>query len=255
MKINVVAQTTNAISSIPSGLLINAPYSETLVNVQRKIRFTADSLMVMDGPFYFNDSTFDMMRIDYKIPLNQTEIWTLVNKTMVAHPFHLHDAQFYLLDRNGQAVQLNERGRKDVVLVAPDDSIRFITKFEDFADDNIPYMFHCHILMHEDDGMMGQFIVSSNALNIKAPKNNLNSSFLIYPNPVSTFITVKSKGNQRLKQVQLFDILGRCVFDQSFDQLSSGKIDLRAFKNGTYYLQLFGEKNYSQRDVIIINSQ
>jgi FtsP/CotA-like multicopper oxidase with cupredoxin domain len=38
-------------------------------------------------------------------------------------------------------------------------TVRFITKFEDFADEDFPYMYHCHILPHEDGGMMGQFIV------------------------------------------------------------------------------------------------
>ena len=53
----------------------------------------------------------------------------------------------------------NESGRKDVVLVKQMETVRFIAKFEDFADDEVPYMYHCHMLQHEDDGLMGQFIV------------------------------------------------------------------------------------------------
>jgi len=37
--------------------------------------------------------------------------------------------------------------------------VRVIARFEDYADPDIPYMFHCHVLKHEDDGMMGQFVV------------------------------------------------------------------------------------------------
>ena len=56
------------------------------------------------------------------------------------------------------------QGRKDVVLVPPmGGTVRFITKFEDFADEDTPYMYHCHMLSHEDDGMMGQFVVFDNA--------------------------------------------------------------------------------------------
>ena len=38
---------------------------------------------------------------------------------------------------------------------------RFLTSFNDFADDTVPYMYHCHMLTHEDQCMMGQFVVSS----------------------------------------------------------------------------------------------
>lgn len=54
---------------MPSSLTTNVTYLSGQANVTRTIRFTADSLMVMDGPFYFNGNSFDMMRIDYEIPL------------------------------------------------------------------------------------------------------------------------------------------------------------------------------------------
>lgn len=78
---------------------------------------------------------------------------------MVGQPFHIHDVQFYILDRNGSAPSENEQGRKDVVWISQMETVRFIAKFEDHADDQVPYMYHCHMLQHEDDGLMGQFIV------------------------------------------------------------------------------------------------
>ena len=45
------------------------------------------------------------------------------------------------------------------VLVMPKETVRIITHFSDFTDPHNPYMFHCHILEHEDAGMMGQFVV------------------------------------------------------------------------------------------------
>src|SRR5207247_10660823 len=60
MKINIVPQTANPITAIPSSLVTVTPYLETNANTFRTIRFTADSISVMDGPFYFNDSTFNM---------------------------------------------------------------------------------------------------------------------------------------------------------------------------------------------------
>ena len=53
----------------------------------------------------------------------------------------------------------NERGWKDTVLLMPEEAVRVIAKFDHYADTQYPYMYHCHILEHEDAGMMGQFLV------------------------------------------------------------------------------------------------
>ncbi len=88
------------------------------------------------------------------------EIWQLTSQSPIAHPFHIHDVQFYILDINGAPPPPNMQGRKDVVLVpAGGGVVRFITRFEDHWDEEIPYMYHCHMLTHEDDWMMGQFLV------------------------------------------------------------------------------------------------
>ncbi len=111
------------------------------------------------GMFTINDKVMNMERIDETIRLGDTEIWELSNKAQMAHPFHIHDVQFQILDRNGQAPSAGEAGWKDTVLVLPNETVRVIAHFKDFADANSPYMYHCHILEHEDAGMMGQFVV------------------------------------------------------------------------------------------------
>jgi FtsP/CotA-like multicopper oxidase with cupredoxin domain len=50
-------------------------------------------------------------------------------------------------------------GLKDTVYVPPGTSVRLVVRFGDYTDPDLPYMFHCHILQHEDRGMMGQFVV------------------------------------------------------------------------------------------------
>jgi len=55
-------------------------------------------------------------------------------------------------------------GLKDTVYVPPGETVRFVTTFEDYRDPATPYMFHCHILEHEDRGMMGQFVVAGRAM-------------------------------------------------------------------------------------------
>ena len=106
-----------------------------------------------------NGKVMDMKRIDERVEKNTTEIWRIENVSMMAHPFHMHDVQFQILDRDGKPPTANERGRKDVVLVNSGEVVRIIMRFEDYADEKYPFMYHCHILEHEDAGMMGQFLV------------------------------------------------------------------------------------------------
>ena len=94
------------------------------------------------------------------------------------------------------------------------ETVRFIIKFEDFANSTIPYMYHCHLLTHEDDGMMGQFLVTS-PTDVKKEISALPNSITLdqnYPNPFnpSTMISyqISKGGNVSLK---IFDVLGNEV--------------------------------------------
>jgi blue copper oxidase len=113
----------------------------------------------MGGAMGINGRAMDMSRIDERVSLGSIEIWRIRNASPLAHPFHIHGVQFRTLDRDGRPPLPHERGLKDTVLVDPDTTVRVITEFSDFADPKRPYMYHCHILEHEDAGMMGQFVV------------------------------------------------------------------------------------------------
>lgn len=97
-----------------------------------------------------NGKTMDMSRVDETGRVGTTEIWTIENLVGMDHPFHLHGFQFQVLDRNG--VPEPYRSWKDVVNVPKHETVRFIVRFDDYAG---KWMFHCHILNHEDRGMMG----------------------------------------------------------------------------------------------------
>jgi FtsP/CotA-like multicopper oxidase with cupredoxin domain len=60
-------------------------------------------------------------------------------------------------------------GWKDTVYLPPRVPIRIITRFADYADPGLPYMFHCHLIFHEDQGMMGQFLVAESGQQPGAP--------------------------------------------------------------------------------------
>jgi bilirubin oxidase len=110
--------------------------------------------------FAINGKTMDLSVIDETMTLDDIEIWDMVNQTGTAHPFHIHDLFFYVLDRNGQPPPPEERGPKDTVMVGAGESVRVITQYRDhLTDPGFPFMYHCHMLSHEDEGMMGQWEV------------------------------------------------------------------------------------------------
>ncbi|WP_347310573.1 multicopper oxidase family protein [Defluviimonas sp. SAOS-178_SWC] len=115
--------------------------------------------MGMVGDFLINGRQYDHARIDFSVPLGAAETWIWENTTPMIHPIHIHDVQFRILDRNGRPPAPKEAGLKDTVLIGPGEKVTLRMRFDDYADPVHPYMYHCHILEHEDAGMMGQFTV------------------------------------------------------------------------------------------------
>jgi len=105
-----------------------------------------------------NGRTFDMDRVDERVPLGQTEVWTLVNESEFPHPVHVHAGQFRVLSRAGgrDRVMAWETGLKDTVLVFPQERVEVAVRFPDHPG---LFLLHCHNLEHEDMGMMLNFEV------------------------------------------------------------------------------------------------
>ena len=97
-----------------------------------------------------NGKLMDMSRVDVSASLGATEIWQVENLVGLDHPFHLHGFQFQVLDRDG--VPEPFRSWKDVVNVPKHQTVRFLVRYDNYPG---KWMFHCHILDHEDHGMMG----------------------------------------------------------------------------------------------------
>ena len=106
-----------------------------------------------------NGRGMDMDRIDATVTLGDTEIWSVRSRNPFPHNFHVHDVQFQVLAVDGRPPPPELAGRKDTVYLEPHVTYDLVMRFEDYADPRHPYMFHCHLLLHEDDGMMGQFVV------------------------------------------------------------------------------------------------
>lgn len=108
------------------------------------------------GTFSINGRPFDMHRVDERVRLGDTEIWE-VSGQMMAHPFHVHGVQFEVLSRAGRPPSVRDQGLRDTVLVQ--EPVELLVRF-DQPSAGSPFMYHCHILEHEDNGMMGQFTVT-----------------------------------------------------------------------------------------------
>jgi FtsP/CotA-like multicopper oxidase with cupredoxin domain len=113
----------------------------------------------LEGQGSINGKSMDMARIDQVVELGTTEIWEVENTAGIPHSFHVHHARFGIVDYGGDAPPPALMGPKDTVHVRPGETVRLVVRFTDYADPSLPYMFHCHVLQHEDRGMMGQFVV------------------------------------------------------------------------------------------------
>ena len=112
--------------------------------------------MGMDMVFLINGRPFDHHRIDTRVTLNSVEDWQIRNTGMIPHPFHLHVNPFQVISRNGQPPAFP--AWRDVVVVNPGEQVRIRIPFRDFAGQTV---YHCHILDHEDRGMMGILEIQS----------------------------------------------------------------------------------------------
>lgn len=106
-----------------------------------------------------NGERMDMTRIDETVLTDSVEIWEVRNTDGTTHNFHVHDVQFQVLTVDGAPPPPELQGWKDTIYLPPGVQVDIILRFADYADPDAPYMFHCHILLHEDEGMMGQFVV------------------------------------------------------------------------------------------------
>ncbi len=245
LQLNVVAPTVSPVTTMPTTLTTNTPF--TAFTVSRTFTLAPVSMgptQMLIGPFDINGAVFNMNVINVTTYLNNTEKWRITNNTSIAHPFHIHDVEFDILNINGGAVPNFEKGKKDVVLVMPQQYVEFVTKFEDFADDSVPYMYHCHLLHHEDDGMMGSFIVldtTTSGIN----ENNFENNFTVYPNPTSDGLNMIPTNNKTF-DANIFNSLGEIIY--SIHTTNNCRLSTANWPTGIYFLQIkLNSKLYSHK--------
>ncbi|RVD56014.1 multicopper oxidase family protein [Mesorhizobium sp. M2D.F.Ca.ET.185.01.1.1] len=129
---------------------LNAP------TVSRRLVFTETMAMNptgMEMGFLINGKAFEMGRVDIVARAGDTELWEIVNQADMDHPFHLHGTQFQVVERErgGKVAKPPYLAWKDTVNVARGETVRLLTRQERPG----ARMYHCHILEHEQLGMMG----------------------------------------------------------------------------------------------------
>jgi FtsP/CotA-like multicopper oxidase with cupredoxin domain len=118
----------------------------------------AERTFVMSG-HNINDQQMDLGRADVVATVDTSEVWIVRNDNPLPHSFHVHDMQYRILSIDGSPPPPRLAGYKDTIALEGDREYRLLVRFDDYADPTTPYMYHCHLLWHEDQGMMGQFLV------------------------------------------------------------------------------------------------
>ncbi|WP_455208681.1 multicopper oxidase domain-containing protein [Kaarinaea lacus] len=145
-------------TNLPANADINTRLTAANATATRNFVMSVNMVMGVGMQFLINDKIFDMNRVDEVVASGAIEIWNISNTSTMAHPFHAHAIQWQILDRNGVPATGVDLGWKDTVLVQPNESVRFIGRFDPVINVG-KYMYHCHILEHEEAGMMGIFEV------------------------------------------------------------------------------------------------
>lgn len=158
LRINVMAATANAVTTLPTTLVSNTFPTAAESTRSRTLSITATG---PGAPFTFNDVGFNMNTINQTVTLGATESWTVNGGNIFGHSFHIHGVQFKIVVRNGRGsdVKAYEIGWKDTFYVPINETVTFVAKFDEAAGADYPFMYHCHMINHEDAGLMGQFVV------------------------------------------------------------------------------------------------
>lgn len=238
LQFNVIAPTASPVTSIPSTLVTNVVTPTTGAGT-RTFNLQGSPMMSMTN-FTINGVQYNHNVINFYTKQDSVMIWSLTNQSMMPHPWHIHGNYFYITSINGNTPPAYMQGRKDVVTVAPQGgTVQLVMKYEDFNDPTMPYMYHCHINSHEDNGMMGQFIVNPVTTGIGNVEANISSA--VYPNPTYNGWTIDGTSIEKQLTYSLSNSLGQVVLQQTIIPVS-GKFNFTIPSNqlasGMYVLSI-----------------
>lgn len=220
--------------------------------------FTLTTNMGGTNMHLINGLTFELSRIDWETPQNSLEEWKIVNASNMLHPMHSHSEQFQVYSRNGSTnLAPEDKGWKDTVLINPFETVRLLVKFTEYRG---IFLFHCHNLEHEDDGMMLNFKITKpigiTEISTESPEDY--KLYQNYPNPFNPEtkikFEIKKEGNVKLK---IFNMLGKEQATLVDMKMNSGIYEItfnageHNISSGTYFYKLItGEKSLTKRMIL-----
>jgi spore coat protein A len=213
--------------------------------------------------------------------LNSTEIWELYNETMDAHPIHLHLVTMQMISRQKFVARVNEetgkpsnirlvgqpkypgpdeQGWKDTWVMNPGEVTKVIAKF----DRPGLYVWHCHILSHEEHDMMRPFyvgetnntIVNKNVIAANEEEEK-DLKLRVMPNPFSSYVTLQFNLTQTQKvSIRVFDSKGSLIKHVYEGERQPGpqsfSIDGSDLSNGIYFCELIVNNKRILRKLVLM---
>jgi FtsP/CotA-like multicopper oxidase with cupredoxin domain/plastocyanin len=140
---------------VPASLL-RAPRLDPPDRIAKTWRFDLGGDPSTGTYWTVNGKPFDPWRVDHRVTIGTQEKWRLVNDSPMTHFVHLHEEQWRTLLRNGKRPPAWERGLEDTWRLDPGESVVVAARFTDHTG---RFMLHCHMLDHEDHGLMATFQV------------------------------------------------------------------------------------------------
>lgn len=226
----------------------------------------AQYLGVPKTGFTIDDITYEMMTINDVVCEGAHEVWEITNNTMVAHPFHIHKIFFRILtikDSLNQLVDLEPlglNGPKDDILIREGWTVRFYAVFDDYGTDiafDSTYMYHCHILTHEDSqggGMMHQFVVANPDACATASVGELKDDaldFVLYPNPTNGLLYMRANSTEN-STVRVISMSGQVLKQEKLTSFTGDwPINISGISSGVYLVQWETSKGSVSKKVII----
>ena len=238
LHLNIGAATGTGVTAVPHALRTNTFLSASSAVLTRNLTISdSTGLPGILGPnaFILNHKLFNLDTIDYHVPLDNIEIWSITNSGAFGHPFHIHDVEFYVLSVNGSPAPAYQQGWKDVIFVPSHQNVQFIAKFNDYSDALHPYMFHCHIALHEDEGMMGQFVVGNSPSGIMNVQQN--KKMKVYPNPTKGILNFEVEDGIQIVHAAVINVRGQNLLQFDLDG-TKRDLDVSSLDHGLYFLRL-----------------
>jgi hypothetical protein len=236
------AQTANPVLSLPASLVKQQYLSAGDATNTRTLIVTAGQ--PANNPFRFDNKLFDINYINHQVQKNTTEKWSVTNNNVFGHCFHIHDVQFKIVSRSSGPIGAHESGWKDAFFISRNETVSFVARFSDQADPQHPFMYHCHFGNHEDEGMMGQFVVSDSQQGIST--TTTKTDYYAYPNPANERLFIASgQSSPGIYYLNITNASGKTMMMLPRPELSSG-IDISRLSPGVYYLHITAEADKAQ---------